>query len=1232
MSETLRDLVVSLALDSDNFDRNIRLVNKELKESLSEFKLAGAGAENFEKSLKGMRARAESLRKQLDAQNKIVGQYGGKLKALNSKLEEQYLQYGKLSEKYREAGADLEVYREEVEKTRRELSAAQAANADPMSIQALEEKLKQQEKTLKDLEKEYGKLGGKVKSAEKSMQATTGQITDTNTALNEAQAEVEELTEELNRNENAWYTHGVAMQNFAAQARSAFDGIDKIGSKLTATVTTPLLTLGTAAAKASIDYEDAFAAVRKTVNVTGEDAEAFFERLSDSAVEMSTRLATSATDIAEVMAIAGQLGIENDELEAFTETIVRLGMSTNIAGEEAASAMAKFANVTGMEQDLFDEMGATLVALGNRFATTEADIMAMATRIAAAGTQVGLSESQILGFATALSSLGLEAEAGGSAFSKALKKMETAVATNSEALNDFAKVAGLTKQEFAELWKSDPADAFQAFIVGLSRMDEEGMSAIATLDEIGITELRLSDTLLRTANATELLEEAQSAANAAWAEGTALITESDTRLQTTASRLTNIKNSLVEVGMQFGETMAPEIETIVEGLASAVEWFSNLDEATRRNIVQWGLYAAAAGPVLKGISKIGMASSTAIDTIGRFSEAIGTAQATMKTTGSVAAGLGMLLGPGGKLMLGIGVAAAGIAGLIALYNRLEAAKPDLSLDASEIENYKIDVDELDVNVPVETKLELKEGIKSAKEQIIDILNDGLPEGPEEQKAMSQAVQDAIGMAYQGIEEKFSEEKKTLDELYAGGIIDEKTYNASLTQLNEQAQAMQTDLDTAAQTVTEYVAQMVANNRSMTDEEIAELERLLNVLGETAEGVVEATDAQMKAYEWSYRKTRLGIGSEEDQKKAAEYIELVADGRLQEIEAEEEALKQLYAKRSEGATEEEQIALAREETAALEELRKKREGVYGEKESMYKTLLPGVAGDEESLEELVRLIEKYKQLQEEYGSGSLKGTLLFPENGFLDYNTNNVTDALGITNYAGEMAELLKEIEPYLQEGSPIMNYLATMQAQGIIPEGSLETTEDTLSTLLTLAGQVQPAVEELGTESAAAAKGARENIKTEMSQYETEQIGLEAMRGLQAGIIAGGAGVKEAMRTAARAAVKAAQEELQIHSPSKVFKDEVGAMAMKGFGKGITDEAEKQARIIKNASRYLTGEAQAGAMAGGTDNRKTYSSESNVTVTGNTFVINDKQDIQSLATEIATMTRQKQRGRGLRMA
>ena len=130
---------------------------------------------------------------------------------------------------------------------------------------------------------------------------------------------------------------------------------------------------------------------------------------------MSTEVATGADSIAEVTAVAGQLGIQNQYLVDFTRTMIDLGNSTDIAASEGAVSLAQFANVTGMSQGLFSNFGAALVDLGNNFATTESAILNMATRLASAGSQVGMTQPQILGFATALSSVGLEAEAGGTA-------------------------------------------------------------------------------------------------------------------------------------------------------------------------------------------------------------------------------------------------------------------------------------------------------------------------------------------------------------------------------------------------------------------------------------------------------------------------------------------------------------------------------------------------------------------------------------------------------------------------------------------------------------------------------------------------------------------------------------------------------------------------------------------------------------------------------------------------
>ena len=161
----------------------------------------------------------------------------------------------------------------------------------------------------------------------------------------------------------------------------------------------------------------------------------------------------------------------------------------------------------------------------------------------------------------------------------------------------------------------------------------------------------------------------------------------------------------------------------------------------------------------------------------------------------------------------------------------------------------------------------------------------------------------------------------------------------------------------------------------------------------------------------------------------------------------------------------------------------------------------------------------------------------------------------------------------------------------------------------------------------------RSAVNASLNGSTLRSAGVNAMAGLTAGINAGRSGVISAMRSAARAAVNAAKSELKIKSPSQVFEDEVGVMTMRGWGRGVLKESRAQAKIIRNAARYLTGEAQAGSIqTTSNDNRRTYNHSVSSIVQVQQLVVRDEQDVRALAVEIATLTRRQQRGKGLKMA
>ena len=334
-----------------------------------------------------------------------------------------------------------------------------------------------------------------------------------------------------------------------------------------------------AAVKAGMSFESAFAGVRKTVDATAEQLAGLKQGIRDMAKE----LPTSANEIAGVAEAAGQLGIETDNILGFTKTMTMLGDATNLTAEQAATTLARFANITGMSQDNFDRLGSSVVALGNNFATTEAEIADMAQNIASAGSQVGMSEPEIMGFAAALSSVGMEAAAGGTAISKLVKDMQLAVETGSEDLQQFANVAGVSANEFSKAFRDNAANAVTKFFTGLNDTERLGKSAIAVLDDMGISEVRLSDAILRAAGSGDLFQKALETSKKAWEDNTALTKEAEQRYETLESQLGILKNHLIDLGISFYDGIQ---EPLKKAVSSAIDSLSSLTKSIQNGSLQ----------------------------------------------------------------------------------------------------------------------------------------------------------------------------------------------------------------------------------------------------------------------------------------------------------------------------------------------------------------------------------------------------------------------------------------------------------------------------------------------------------------------------------------------------------------------------------------------------------------------------------------------------------------------
>lgn len=398
---------------------------------------------------------------------------------------------------------------------------------------------------------------------------------------------------------------------------------ESIGKSLTTKLTLPLGAAFTYAGKQFSEFETGLVGVGKTTGMTGDDLKGF----GDDIAKMSSVIPVSTKDLLGLSETAGQLGIHGKkDLLEFTRVMAEMGSATNLAGEEGAKQMARFANVMGIDVGKnIRQVGNSVVRLGNNFATSEAEIMNMSSRLAASSRLVGITTPNVLGLATAMSAVGIEAEAGGTAMSTVMTKVDKAVASGGEKLQNFAKVAGMSAEDFAAKWKSKPTEALEDLMKGLDSASKSGGNMNQILDMLGIKGVRESNAVKSLAQNHELLSEAIKQSNDAYNYGNDLAEEAAAAWDTLHAKLTTLKNTFGNIAKDIFSIVAPALKDIVDKVNEfAKKWF-DLSETSKKAIgemiLKIGGLLAAVGPVLLIGGKITKTLSPVIGVLSQVGNA-----------------------------------------------------------------------------------------------------------------------------------------------------------------------------------------------------------------------------------------------------------------------------------------------------------------------------------------------------------------------------------------------------------------------------------------------------------------------------------------------------------------------------------------------------------------------------------------------------------------------------------
>jgi TP901 family phage tail tape measure protein len=459
------------------------------------------------------------------------------------------------------------------------------------------------------------------------------------------EAETGKTTAELEKAKRAASAYERELRKLERQQAKVDAAMTKVGRGMLVAGAAIAAGLGLAV-KAAIDWESSWAGVLKTVDGTDEQMAALEKEIRG----LTAVLPATHAEIAAVAEAAGQLGIQRQNVAGFTRVMIDMGQSTNLAATDAATALARMMNIMQTAPEDVDRLGSTIVDLGNNSATTEAEIVAMALRIAGAGNQIGLSEADVLSYAAALSSVGIAAESGGTAVSKVFLEIDSAVRSGGEELEVFARTAGMTAEQFVRAYQQDAAGAIASFVTGLGRIQAEGGDVNAVLGQLGLTEIRVSDALRRLSGSGDLLTRSLATGNQAWKENTALIEEAERRYGTTAARLGIARNQVHDFAITMGQTFLPVVGTAADKTAALAAVIGDLPGPLR---VALGVLAAATAVLLLA----GGTALVAVPKLHAFRKAMDEIAASggraAAGVGAFRAGAAFLAGP-----WGLGIAAA----------------------------------------------------------------------------------------------------------------------------------------------------------------------------------------------------------------------------------------------------------------------------------------------------------------------------------------------------------------------------------------------------------------------------------------------------------------------------------------------------------------------------------------------------------------------------------------------
>ena len=532
------------------------------------------GAADLQKTLKNVATEAKNN------QNEF--------KKLTSEYDENTSSVTKLTDKMKYAQAQAETYGDKCTLLKEKLENLQAAEAK--NHEALEQKREQltlAEKKLNDLkyaeeenteaiqkaQEEYNKTSKEVEKLTDKENNYNAKIESTRASLNTASISMEKFQKMADKANASLESGKAKLEDVSKKLDDFSEKTGKAGSALTTYVTGPVAAVGTAAVAAFKTVDEGLDAVIQKTGATGEEAEqlqsivkelaaslpADYETIGNAVGEVSTRFHAQGQELSDLSAqFIKYAGLNNVDVVNSIDNVQKVMSAYGVDVSDTALVLDTL-NAAGQNT------GINLDTLAQSLVTNSATLQEMNLDLAGASEFLGQLETSGVDASTVLAGLKkalTNASAEGTPLSDALSNIQRSMTEASSSADGITAAVDLFGA------KAGPA-IYEACATGQLSFD----NLSATMEDFS-------------GNLDTTFE----------------------NVQDPIDQLQPIMNQILESLAKLGESVGPVIVQILQDLVPIIQdltdaW-NSLSPGMQEFIVKAGLAAAAAGPILTGISKI----------------------------------------------------------------------------------------------------------------------------------------------------------------------------------------------------------------------------------------------------------------------------------------------------------------------------------------------------------------------------------------------------------------------------------------------------------------------------------------------------------------------------------------------------------------------------------------------------------------------------------------------------